>query len=147
LTILTKNKRIFFKLKALKKPDEHIENKIDNLQEEKITLSNSLDECNANIKNQEEKRENDTKEIENLKKRLEENEQNLETIKVKPITTELDLKMKVSSFYIGFIKAYRDKQGDRGKTEKELENEMNGKDSVVDLFVEEVKQSGKYLFI
>jgi len=43
-----------------------------------------------------------------LKKELEYNEKNLETIKIKPITTELDLKMRATSFYVGFIKAYRE---------------------------------------
>lgn len=139
---------VFFKLKDLKKPDEAINNTIKNLENEKIAISSNLDECNFNIKFQEEKRDNEMKNVENMKKILEEIEKNLETIKVKPITTELDLKMKVSSFYVGFINAYRKTQiEERGRTNKELENEMNGKDSVVDSFVEEVKQSGKYLFI
>ena len=81
-----------------------------------------------------------------MKNKLEENEKILETIKIKPITTELDLKMKVSSFYVGFVKAYRD-NSPKGKTENDLESEIKGKDSVVDSFVEEVKKSGKYIFI
>lgn len=137
---------VFFRLKALKRPDEHIEILIDKLQEEIITLSNNLDECNSNIKNQEAKHYNEINNIEYLKKELEYNEKNLEKIKIKPITTELDLRMRATSFYVGFIRAYRDNLP-IGKSEKELENEMNGKDSIVDSFVEEVKQSGKYLFI
>jgi peptidoglycan hydrolase CwlO-like protein len=137
---------VYFKFKVLRTPDQHLENTIDKLEEEKNNFSHDLDECNSNIKNQEERRDNEIKNVDELKKRLEENEKILETIKIKPITTELDLKMKVSSFYVGFIKAYRDNQP-KGKTESDLESEMKGKDSVVDSFVEEVKKSEKYIFI
>lgn len=135
----------YLRLKHLSKPDEQIQDTIKQLQEEIIALTNDLDECNSNIKIKEENSHNVKNNIDSLEKSLEESEKELEKIKIKPIIIELDLKMKVENFYVGFHKAYRENSS-RGQSESELEKEMKDKDLIIKEFMDEVKKSGKYLF-
>ena len=148
---------IFFsKLRDLKQPDAALENEIIELENKKNNQLGTLDECKSTIKNlnerqsYEEKSKNEkivaiNNKIKDINSELKENEKIMDYVKHKRITTKLDLKMKSSFFYAGYVSAYRD-NAPKKKSDAELSDELQ-KEAVIDAFVKEVEESGKYLFI
>jgi hypothetical protein len=147
----------FLKLRDLKRPDAALENEINELEKKKNNQMGALEECKSAIKNLNEQLSNAEKSknekiveannrIKEISAELKENEKIMNYVKYKRTTTKLDLKMKSSFFYVGYMSAYRDNAPKR-KSDDDLSEELGKKEAIIDAFVDEVEKSGKYLFI